>query len=79
MRAAAEMDHRGRQFLPGLPLGAALSLRMSATLSLVAVVATLGSMRVPSLLPSEPPLASPARALVASIAPFWSFERQDYL
>ena len=42
------------------------------TLSLVAVVPALGSMRVPSLPPPVLPLALPVRALVASIAPVWS-------
>ena len=45
---------------------------MSATLSFVAAVAALGSMRVPSLPPPAPPLASPVGAFVALIAPVWS-------
>ena len=66
------MPRSTRSSLPGLPLAAALSLRESATLSLVAVVAALGSMRVPSLSPPAPPLASTVKAFVASIAPVWS-------
>ena len=50
----------------------------------MAVVATLGSMRVPILPTPSPPLASPVRALVALISPVWSlirwcFERQGPL
>ena len=60
-----------RSSLPGLPLGATFSLRVSVTLSLVVLVAALGSMRVLSLTPPAPPLSSSVR-LVASIAPVWS-------
>ena len=60
-----------RSNLSRLPLGAALSPRVSTTLSLVALAAALGSVRVPSLPPPASPLASPVRALVASIALVW--------